>query len=270
VPRAIAHGIGRFSYYLRVRTRHVIAHNLAIIHGGGLDEHHRRELVRGTILNFAACIQIFLELPSMKWEEIRERCDFTQFEEAMAEVDGPFVVATAHIGPWELGGYCLSKMGYRLHTVALDHPSRYVTRFFSRRRALFDIHAYPLKNSFHRLQDALEAGDCVALIVDRAYGNARAPATLFGVTRDFPLGHAILSVRCNVPVLTGAIVMTGGDTFRYIHGGVHRPDPALPEAERIERVQQGCLADLEPIIRAHSDQWFHFRPLDRIRRSRGT
>jgi lauroyl/myristoyl acyltransferase len=270
VPQAIAQAIGRVSYYLRVRTRYVVAHNLAIIHGQGLDVRRRRELVRNTILNFAACIQIFLELPSMEWKDIRKRCDFTQFDQAMAALDGPFVVATAHIGPWELGGYCLSRLGYRLHTVALDHPSRYVTRFFSRRRALFGIHAYPLKNSFHRLQDALEAGDCVALIVDRAYGNARAPATLFGVTRDFPLGHAILSVRCNVPVLTGAFVMTGDGNFRYIHGGVHTPDPSLDEAERIARVQQGCLADLEPIIRAHSDQWFHFRPLDAPRRSRGT
>ena len=262
IPQFIARIIGEVSYVLRVRTRHVIHYNLRRVHGPDLDPVRERTLVKRTILNFATCIQVFLELPSMAWEDIGPRCDFSEFLAAIDEVDGPFIVATAHIGPWELGGYCLSRMGYRIHTVALDHPSRYVTRFFSQRRAMFGIHAYPLKNSFHRLSDALDAGDCVALIVDRAYGNARCPATLFGVTRDFPLGHAILSVRTGAPVLSGAFVIDSGDRFRYVHGGIHRPDPALPEPERIARLQQECLTALEPMVREHSDQWFHFRRLE--------
>lgn len=261
LPRAIARVIGEVSWVCRVTTRRVIRHNLRLIHGADIPRAELRRLTHSTIINFAACIQIFLELPSMRWEDVRTRCDFDEFFSAVEGIDGPFIVATAHVGPWELGGYCLSRLGYDLHTVALDHPSRYVTRFFSRRRALFGIHAYPLKNSFPRLVEALGRGACVALIVDRAYGNARAPATLFGVTRDFPLGHAILAARCNVPVLTGAIVLAPGGRFRYVHGGIHHPDPSLAEDDRIAAVLQGCLEDLEPIVRAHSDQWFHFRRL---------
>lgn len=270
VPRRVACVIGRASWLTRVRTRRVVRRNLRIVHGETASDEDLSALVRSTILNFATCIGIFLELPSMDWEDVRSRCDFTEFEAAMETIDGPFIITTAHVGPWELGGYCLSRMGYRVHTVALDHPSRYVTRFFSRRRAMFGIQAYPLKNSFARLEEAIAAGDCVALIVDRAYGNARQSATFFGVSRDFPLGHAILSTRTGAPVLTGAIVLDGKRRYRYVHGGAHYPDGSLAPEENIGRLQQACLRDLEPIVRRYSDQWFHFRDLGARRRRHGT
>jgi len=263
VPRRIAWMIGMVNWVLRLKTRRVVAHNLRLAAGGDIPPRELRRRVRRTVLNFAECIEIFLELPSMEWEDLERRCDLSEFHRAVEVLGGSraFVVAAAHVGPWELGGYCLSRLGYPLHTVALDHPSRHVTRFFSRRRARLGIQAYPLKDSFHKLEDALERGECVGLLVDRAYGNARLPATLFGVEKDFPLGHAILAVRKQVPVLVGGLVLDG-DGFRYVHGGTHFPDPALEVDERIARIQRACLADLEGIIRAHSDQWFHFRRLE--------
>jgi lauroyl/myristoyl acyltransferase len=263
IPQAIARVIGEVNWLFRFRTRRVIAYNQRFVVGPGSD---LGGTVRRTILNFAQCIQIFLELPWMRWEDLQERCDLTEFLKVAKDVDGAFIMTSAHIGPWELGGYCMSRLGYPLHTVALDHPSRHVTRWFSRRRAYLGINAYPLKDSFHKLEDALNEGEYVALLIDRAYGNARAPATLFGVEKDFPLGHAILAVRCDVPVLTGALVFAKDGRFRYVHGGTHRPDPGLPEEQRIAQLQRACLSDLEPIIREYNDQWFHFRRLQPMRR----
>jgi len=263
VPQRIAWIIGLFNWIFRFGTRRVIQYNLRLIHGADTPRAELRRRARRTVLNFAQCIELFLELPSMRWEDIERRLDLDEFHAAVAELGSrrPFVMTTAHIGPWELGGYCLARLGFPLHTVALDHPSRHVTKFFSDRRAHLGIHAYHLKDSFQKLVAAITKGDYVALLIDRAYGNARMPGTLFGVERDFPLGHAILAVRCNVPVLTGAVVLEPHGRFRYVHGATHHPDPALPEDERIAAIHRACLADLEPIIRAHSDQWFHFRRL---------
>lgn len=268
IPQGIARIIGEVSWIVRFGTRRVIECNMRLIHGADTPRSELRRRARFTILNFAKCIQIFLELPSLDWEDLERKSDFSEFFAALERMDepGPFVVATAHLGPWELGGYCLSRLGYPLHTVALDHPSRHVTQFFSERRALLGIHAYPLADSFPRLVEALKGGDCVALLVDRAYGRARCPAELFGVEKDFPLGHAILAVRCGVPVITGGIVLNGEGGFRYVHGSIRRPDPTLDEQERIEALQRTVLSDLEPIIRAHSEQWFHFRRLEPNRR----
>lgn len=265
LPQWIARIIGEANYALRPGTRRMVMDNLRVIHGGTLTEQVLRQRAHAVFINFARAIQLFLELPFMRWEDIAVRADLGELRRALEEsgTTHSFVIASAHIGPWELGGYCLSRIGFRVHTVALEHPSKWVTRFYSGRRARLGVQAYPMEGSFYRLKEALDGGGCVALLVDRAYGKAKKRFTLFGVDGEFPLGHLVLAVRGGVPVLTGAMVFEGRDRFRYVHGGIHRVEPGTNESERVEEVQEACLRDLERIIRDHSDQWCHFWPLGR-------
>lgn len=269
LPQAIAWIIGQVSCLVRWRTRRVVVENLRIIHAGEMDDRALRRRSREVILNFARSIQIFLEMPFLNPEDVLARSDFSAFDEAVAALGGgdgrrrPFIIATAHMGPWELGGYCLSRKGYKIHTVALEHPSAGVTNFFSIRRELVGLYAHPLKGSFHLLKAALDRGESVALLIDRAYSKAKKQFTLFGVESEFPLGHLLLSMRCDVPVLTGAFVFEGSRRYRYVHGGTHYPDEDLGEVERLESLQDKCLRDLERIVHDHSDQWFYFQPLSR-------
>ena len=84
---------------------------------------------------------------------------------------------------------------------------------------------------------------------------------MFGVESEFPIGYLLLSVRCDVPVITGAIVLAGEKKFKYVHGGVHFPPKEGGEIEKVDQMQTRCLADFENIIKAHSEQWFRFTPL---------
>lgn len=272
IPQGIARALGEVNWVFRWRTHRVIADNLRRAHPGA-SRRVIRQLAHATVINFARSIQVFLELPFMSWEDVRGRVDFSEFfraVDALPRKDTGFVMASAHVGPWELGGYCLSQLGYQVYTVALDHPSVYVTKFFSDRRARFGIHAFPLEHSFHKLRAALEQGHCVGLLIDRTYGNARRRDTLFGVEREFPLGHALLAARAGVPVFVGVIVFDGRRRFRYVHGGTHIPDPSLDEDERAYALHAACLRDLEGLIRTHSNQWFHFRRLAPRRSPAGT
>ena len=265
IPQWIAWMIGQGNWWLRFRTRPTIVQNLRILHGTTYDERQLRHRARHVVMNFARAIQLFLQMPFFNWEDIRQRCDFTEFEEAVKSIgeNKAFIMASGHIGPWELGGYCLARMGYRVHTVALEHPSPWVTRFYTERRRILGIKAFPLSGSFYLLKASLDSGGCVALLIDRAYGKAKKRFSLFGVESEFPLGHLVLSMRCRVPVITGALVFDGPERFRYVHGGTHWPDESLPEDERLEALQDSCLRDLERIILAYSDQWSHFTPLGR-------
>jgi lauroyl/myristoyl acyltransferase len=100
-------------------------------------------------------------------------------------------------------------------------------------------------------------------MIDRTYGKVKKRFTMFGVTGEFPLGHLVLSARCRAPVLTGVLVFDDPGRFRYVHGGTHFPEDHEDEFEKLERLQEECLRDLERLIRAHSDQWFHFLPIAR-------
>lgn len=264
-PQVIAWIIGEANWRLRPYARRVVTENLMVIHEGEMEYQTIRKRARRVVMNFAKGIQIFLELPFFSQEELDRRGDFTEFEKVAAELEPgkPFILASAHVGPWELGGYYLKRLGYRVHTVALEHPSPHVTQWYSERRALVGVQAHPLHNSFHALKAALDAGDCVALLIDRAYGKAKKRFSLFGVESEFPLGHLVLAMRCQVPVITGAIVFDGPEGFRYVHGGIHHPHGGEDDVGELEALQEKCLRDLERIIHDYSDQWFNFQPLAR-------
>jgi lauroyl/myristoyl acyltransferase len=262
VCRSITWTLAEANYRIRRGTRRVIEDNLALIHPDWTAP-ERRRVARRVVHRFAQSILLFLELPFFAPEEIFPRCDIDALRAHVGEVPpgSGFVIATGHIGPWELGGYLLTHMGHEVHTVALDHPSREVTKFFSDRRDYFGVRAHPVHGSVAPLRSALEHGACVALLIDRAYGRARKRSRLFGVLQGFPLGHVVLAVRTRVPILTGALVFDGTDRFRYVRGGTYWPDEGLHEFDRIDDLVERCVRDLEHIIHAHTEQWFHFFPL---------
>jgi lauroyl/myristoyl acyltransferase len=262
--RWIAWNLAEANWWLRPRTRRLIVDNLRIIHPEWTEK-ERLKCARRTVHNFARSILLFLQLPYYSAKRLYERCDMTDLR---TEVDKlgkgkPFIIATGHVGPWELGAFALVRMGYTVHTVALDHPNPQVTKFYNERREYVGVHAHPLHGSFPLLKEAIDRGECVALMIDRAYGKVKKRFTMFGVQRDFPLGHLVLSARGHAPVLTGIIVFDGPNRFRYVHGGTHYPEDHEDEFEKLERLQEDCLRDLERLIRDHSDHWFHFRPIER-------
>jgi len=261
---AIAWIIGQISCIVRVGTRRNVERNLQIIHEGKLSRGDLRRMSRRVIMNFARSIMVFLRLPNYRWEALRENVDFRDFEAAVADLgDKPaFLLASIHMGPWEMGGWCLSRMGYKFHTVALDHPSASVTRFFDERRTSLGMVSHPIGKSYSALKEALEQGDSVALLVDRAYGATHKSFEFLGVTAQFPLGHLFLAASTGVPIFTGAFVFDDAKRFKYVHCGVHHPPPeGTEDFDKLESLHAACLRDFERLIREHSDQWFQFEPL---------
>ncbi len=262
--RGITWTLAEANWRLRPETRRVVMENLRVIHPEW-SEAHRDRIARDVVHNFARSILLFLQLPFLDPDRLATRCDMSELKREVEKLgpNKPFILATAHVGPWELGGFALTRMGYAVHTVALDHPSARVTKFYSDRREYVGVHAHPLNGSFPALKEAIDRGDCVALMIDRSYGKAKKRFTMFGVATEFPLGHLVLSARSHAPVLTGVLVFDGPDRFRYVHGGTHFPEDHEDEFEKLERLQEACLRDLEGLIRTYSDQWFHFTPIVR-------
>ncbi len=260
--RAITWSLAEANWYVRPWNRKTIVANLRVIQPHWTDG-ERTEAARRVVHYFARAILLFLQLPFLDPDQLFARCDMSALQKEIDKIGPgkPFIIATAHVGPWELGGFALTRMGYTVHTVALDHPSAQVTKFYSDRREYVGIHAHPVNGSFPTLKEAIDRGECVALMIDRSYGKAKKRFSMFGVAKEFPLGHLVLSARGNAPVLTGVIVFDGPERFRYVHGGTHYPEDHEDEFEKLEWLQDKCLRDLEGLIRAHSDQWFHFKPI---------
>jgi len=265
LPEAIAWTIGRVSCLTRRKTRRNIEGNLQIVHGGSLSRGALRRMSRRVIMNFSRAILVFLKLPTYRWEELSKRVDFEDLKKAAATLgERPsFLLASIHMGPWELGGLCLSRYGFKIHTVSLEHPTEQVTRFFDQRRRSIGVINHPLRKSYSILKEALQQGDCVALLVDRAYGATSKRFDFFGVSHKFPMGHLMLAASTGVPIITGALVFDGNDRYKYVHGGLHHPPcEGTEDFDKLEELQKKCLQDFEAIIRKYSEQWFQFFPVE--------
>jgi len=210
LSRHITSFLSRTQYHLRVGSRRNVNRNLRLVTGLG-DGPEVRRLARGVFANFGKSIYSFFRLPYVARNELKEACNYAGIDSLSADLrrGGGFVIAGPHVGPWEMAGACLSALGLKVHTVVLDHPSRSVTEFFDRRRSEAGLICHPVGGSFPVLADALDRGECVALLVDRAHGKTRRTYTMFGREVSLPMGHAALSVRCRVPVVSAGCVFDG-------------------------------------------------------------
>jgi len=256
--------IARSQYYLRTGSRRTVLGNLRIVMGREASEKEIHAAAKNLFSNFGKSIYCFLRLPSTSLEELRARCDYGGIDVVARELrgKGAFIIAGPHVGPWEVGGACLSALGLRIHTVALDHPSGQVTGFFEARRRMTGIVSHPIGRSFSPLCDALQHGGCVALLIDRTYGRSPQSFQMFGRSILLPTGHAALAVRCRVPILTAVCVFAPGGTFKFVFNGPYYPDTSLGEKAAVEDLHRRCRTDMEQFIRRQPDQWFNFRSLE--------
>jgi lauroyl/myristoyl acyltransferase len=246
-------------YYLRFGSRRNVIRNMRLVAGCD-DPREARRLAKAVFSNFGRSIYAFLRLPSLLNGEPKAACEYGGVDDLVRTLtkQGGFVIAGPHVGPWEMAGACLSALGLKIHTAALAHPSRRVSEFFDERRGAAGIVCHPVGNSFGALCDAVKRGECVALLIDRAYGKPRGSYTMFGREVALPAGHAAIAVHCGVPVLTAVCVFGEKGGLRFVFRGPHYPDPSKGEDAAVEEIHGRCRADMEELIRAFPEQWFHF------------
>ena len=153
--------------------------------------------------NFARSIVDFLRYSGRPAEEIQEYCSLfgrERLDKVLSEGKGA-ILFTPHLGPWEVGGACSASLGYKLHTVALEHPSRLVTNFFSNKRKSSGITDYPPGECVGKLIEVLRRGEIVVLLVDRIFSDKGIEVELFGKPVTLPDGHIVLSRRTGSPLV---------------------------------------------------------------------
>jgi KDO2-lipid IV(A) lauroyltransferase len=185
---------------------------------------------------------------------------------AAVAAPGGFILATAHMGNWELGAAVGSDHGgRRVHLVREEEGDpqaqeyirgliqerfgdRYVTHFATADPALG-----------LRLRSALQEGDIVALQSDRPRsGGTSIRTSLFGRPFELPRGLLALARTTGVPILPAFTLRTGRRRYEI------RFAPAVTvggAGDRLaaETAAAGQLArTLEDAIRRHPHQWFCF------------
>ncbi len=171
------------------------------------------------------------------------------------------ILALAHLGSWEFGGYWLTLQGFPMVTVAEPVQPPELYRWFSRQRELMGLTIVPFgQETTGQLVRALRSGRLVGLLCDRDLVGNGVEVDFFGEKTTLPAGPAVLSLRTGAPVFPAAVYQ---DRHGF-HRGVICPPVRY---ERTGRLRDDVVAftalvarDIERLIARAPEQWHVFQP----------
>lgn len=166
------------------------------------------------------------------------------------------VLATVHLGNWELAGNALPMLGYPLYAVAWTARNRYIQRHFENlRRQTGMATIFPNSSAQMKIYRLLKANCPIAFVLDLGEWESGMPVRFCGNDYLFPKGPLFFAQRTGaalIPVLS----------FRDEDGRVHllfeKPldiSAAGANPADLERVMQTLAAILEKHVREHPGQW---------------
>ncbi|HEY2290117.1 MAG TPA: lysophospholipid acyltransferase family protein, partial [Thermoanaerobaculia bacterium] len=248
------------------KIRAAVASNLEAVLGPcGWWERQRR--IHRTFHTFAWCLSERYERLSTDRVFTIEAEGVEAWRELVDRPDG-FILATAHLGAWEVGSMLpAARDGRRVHVVREPETDPRAQRFIEGliRRCggeLYTTHFADDPQLGVDLLDALRRGEIVALQGDRPRSGGRTvEASLFGRPFALPVGPAALARAAGVPIVPVFVLREGRLRYRCLLR------PALHVAQSGDRQRDlqealaGFAADLEAVIRREPHQWFCFRRL---------
>ena len=218
--------------------------------------------------NFSRFMVARMELGSLTKTHLAERV--VNFDEARAVLARALangagaVVATAHLGNWEMGIRLLTLSDRRVHVVMMRDGSKSIEVEYEKLRAIDGVRVHWINsNPFvgAELLSALRNGEIVAVQADRKAGASQARLPMFGAAVSLPLGPATLARAAGVPIIPCFVVMESGTSVRL------RIDPPIivtrtsdPERDLLQATGQIARC-IESAVSEWPDQWFNFYPI---------
>jgi Kdo2-lipid IVA lauroyltransferase/acyltransferase len=180
--------------------------------------------------------------------------DFEELRAAAAAGTGA-VVATAHLGNWEVAGAALAARGLALDAVAQRQSNPYFDGLINRARARLGIRVIARGGAMAKALASLGEGRIVALVADQDARGSGVFVPFMGRPASTHRGAAVLVLRSGAPLFMG--VMTRRADGIYEARVERIPVPSEGEFdERVRAVTAAFTRSLEREVRAHPEQYF--------------
>lgn len=193
-------------------------------------------------------------------------CELTGWEYFVAakKENRGVLILTPHLGNWEFGAPLLAKKGHSLLVVTLDEPDDQLTQMRQAARARWGIETLVIgKNpfSFVEIIRRLEAGEAVALLIDRPPVSSSVRGELFEKPFAASVAGAELARASGCILLPVYLPRLKNGYAGHILPGIPYQRAALRAVEARQQLTQQILRVFESPIREHLDQWYHFVPI---------
>jgi Kdo2-lipid IVA lauroyltransferase/acyltransferase len=227
--------------------------------GSGPDFIDRDAIINGMYRSIARMLVTFARFPSMNSGNTNKwiRYDgLENFQNALARGRG-VLVATGHLGNWELSAFAHGLMTAPMDVVVRPLDNSRVDALVERRRALSGNHIISKRDAAREILRALKSGQAVGILVDQnTVIEEGVFIDFFGTAACAGAGFAKLAHHSGAAVVPGYALWSEQEQ-RYLL----RFDPEIPMSGDVREDTQRIHGHLESVIRRHPDQylWIHKR-----------
>ncbi len=174
------------------------------------------------------------------------------------------LLLTPHLGDWEFGAPWLAKLGVPLQVITQAEPGQDFTALREESRKRWKIETVVIRDNpfaFVEVIRRLEAGATVALLVDRPPPPTAVLVELFGRPFAASIAPAELARACGCALVPVYLPRVGRGYGAYVLPEIEYDRAGLRDREMRRELTQRVISRLEPAIRQHLDQWYHFVPV---------
>jgi len=248
--------LGSVGYYLGLR-RKVASNNLkSSFPFKGEDE--LRLIASGLYRNLGMNLAELLRFGNDNPEDVRARVRLEgseHLDQALRSGKGAILVS-AHYGNWELYAAALACHGYPFSVVVYPQHNKYVDQMLNGLRRSKGIEVIYKKNAAREVLLSLRRNRFVTMLADQDAGPDGVFLDFMGRKASVTKGPAVFAIKTGAPIITGAIVRTGGG----MHQGFADPPlyaAANPDKEaEIARLTKAFTSKLEEYVNNKPDHWY--------------
>jgi KDO2-lipid IV(A) lauroyltransferase len=256
---ALASFFGTCAYLLFPIPRRALAENLShVLHapsGSRAVQRAVRHAFQNDARNWVDTLRITRLTPTQILGAV-EVDGWENLEAATAEGRG-VVLATIHLGNFDLVGQVLAARGYRVTVPVERMTPEPLFRFLLKLRTSQGIRAIEARRAPRQMLSALKRGELVGVAADRGVGGKEVEVEFFGQRARVPRGAISLARHTGAPLVLGVGVRIAPGRFRgFVTEPMHlsRGQGGADEEEMARR-----LAHLmEHFILRYPDQWLMF------------
>jgi len=256
----LAGALGVLAFHVDRRHREIAYENLRRAFGDSMSWKETRRTTRSNYIHAFRCAADMAKLPRLHakgelWKHIHVG-DMGLVEEAVKKGKGA-IFATAHIGNWELVGWALAVMGYRLNSLArpLDNPL--LDAYAREMREMTGQRVVPKWGAIRKLARVLREGGYVAFLIDQDARGKGVFVDFFGRKASTTPAVAALSLRTGAPIITGWSRRVGGGLrYELIVTPPIWPEVTGNRTEDVNRITAEITKRVEGAVRECPEQWW--------------
>jgi KDO2-lipid IV(A) lauroyltransferase len=229
------------------------------------DAQWRKEITRRNATEIARLFSDSLRLSGLNEEWIKEHVSCSiidRYADRLKQNGGKgILIATGHLGSFELLGHAIGLMGYPLAAVARNFQSPRIDRWWTSLREARGNRIIGRRGAFKEMVQAISEGTSVAVLFDQNVTRNHAVfVKWFDVLAATTKSVALAALRTEVPVFVAAMRYAGDD--RYIIDAVECDvgdiynDTEMTVEEKVQVITERLTRDYCTFIQAFPEGWF--------------